>query len=129
MKQSEMITIANIVAAKLMDTFASRLDMIEESVFCGIREKNAESLNLSVYQELRAAILKANIDRPAMTHMDIYQLPDIAQALGVRDGAAHDMDVSDTIDKCLIRMEAEKEISCYYGLASLSPSRPSRGIF
>lgn len=55
MTAEEMETIADMIASRLMDTFAARLDMIEEVVFSGVA---AESHAEEESKEMCAAILE-----------------------------------------------------------------------
>lgn len=72
MTPTEMETLADMIAARLMGTFAARLDMIEDVVFSGV-ECDAPKPTISSYDDIKEIILNRIRMENSITGLKIHQ--------------------------------------------------------
>lgn len=86
MTPAEMEVLADMIAARLMDTFAARLDMIEEVVFSGVAEDTPKT-QISSYDDIKEIILNRIRMENSITWSKIHQDKSIRVITGWDEGA------------------------------------------
>lgn len=86
MTPEEMGLLADMIAARLMDTFAARMDMIEEVVFSGAGE-DAPKPPISSYNDIKEIILNRIRIENSITNRKIHEDKSIRIITGWDEGA------------------------------------------